>query len=229
MLLEPDTSGVVAVSGAPGLSILGSEIKGLTPSYKSLLGHPTLAFYQHELKSSARYGKVINDRAGESVLLVPDIEGRSVPGFDGVILDANGKPIANYSLKTLMGGRDIHSPLARAHTGVEKAERFAHIEEWGRMLSLFVRDQRGSFHISSHLPEKEEAFLTHWLTKTAKIFGIREASQPVRPTRIVIDITSKAPMPDPTDQQTISRWISESNGVIESVTFLKGDEVLDVR
>ncbi len=229
LLTRPELATWVEVEGAPGLRILDTELNGARPSYKALLNVHTDAFHPHELVSSARYARYIQEKTGETVLMVPGIEHKSIPGFDGVIFNAEGVAVANYSLKTLLTATGEHTALARAEDGIRQAKKFSFIERWFLMFNLVLADESGHLRISHDLSSRQELEVKIWLTKTLKLFGLKPPTDSKRPTRVVVDIQSDVPLPDEADVAKMKVMIQNSNGLIESIIVIKGDEVIEVR
>lgn len=228
LLTKASVSLPVAIEGAPGLKLLSSEIKGIKPVYQALVLSNSKTFYPHELVSSARYAKLIHEQNGETLLMVPGIEAKDIPGFDGVIYDAEGNPVANYSVKTILGNSQGHG-VRRAWDGISKAKRFSFPESWMTAFKLLYEDQSGRLFISDQLTGKELVKRKAWISKAFELFGIRTAGRADRPTRVVIDIQSDSALPTPHEIQTVRDWIERSNGLIEKVIFLKGDQVVEIR
>jgi hypothetical protein len=229
LLTKPDLTRSVDVDGAPGLRILNTELGGMRPDYNTLLHVNTDAFHPHELVSSARYAKLINEKSGETVLMVPGIQHKSIPGFDGVIFNAKGEPVANFSLKTLLSAQGAHAPIDRASRGGEQAEKFSSIERWFTLAKLLYLDESGHFRVSHELSPDGVRDAKDWLSRSFNIFGITDPTHEKRPTRVVVDIQSDVELPGEADVERARRWVRESNGLIESIIFMKGDDVLEVR
>jgi hypothetical protein len=229
LLTNPEMLAAVAVEGAPGLRILATELYGTKPNYENLRRSDSKAFHTHELISSARYAKYISAKSGETVLMVPGIEHKDIPGFDGVIFDADGKPVANYSLKTLISATSESAAMDRAQRGVHQAQRFSFIEQWLITFKLLLKDESGALHIARDLHDRELRRAKVWLRKSLRVFGIAAPSASKRPTRVVVDIQTEVGFPGPEQVQTMQGWVRDSHGLIESIIFIKGADVLDVR
>lgn len=229
LLTNPNIAKSVEVEGAPGLRILYSELYGLKPNYGVLSRADTGAFHQHELVSSARYARYIQSEKGENLLMVPGIDHQDVPGFDGVILDSQGQPVANYSLKSIIEARSKHAVLDRADRGVEKAKRFSFIEQWLLMFRLLVKDESGAISLNPDQDTKKISYNRSWLNRSLPIFGIESPGAPKRPTRVVIDIQTEAQLPDERDISTMRQWVRESQGLIESIVVMKDGTILEIK
>jgi hypothetical protein len=228
LLRKPILDQFVQIQDAPGLRVLASEIKDIPNDYASLLQSRSGAFLAHELVSSARYAKYVSDTKGEQVLLVPEIDNKSIPGFDGVVLDAQGVPIANLSLKTLLNAEASSHALESIALAMQKALRFSDPIEWVFMVNGVKRDANGVLHLQDGQSETKLHERRRWLAKSFAIFGLHVEAERPRPSRIVVDIRAKSLMPTDEEIAEIRKGIQDSKGLIESVIFLKGDAVLEV-
>lgn len=163
------------------------------------------------------YASRIHDGAGETLLYVPTLDGITIPGFDGVIHDKHGMPIANLHIKTQYG-YDSGALIVKeiVETILETAKRAA----WLRVSHIAQRDR-------AYTGDKS---VEEWAESTMKIFGIRGDKNITRPTRIVIDVLSESELPDHDQIQAIKRVLRDvKSGVIESVTFIKGYDQTVIR
>jgi hypothetical protein len=209
-LLEP-----TAVIDNPGLEVMQAITRSRLPSPASyeelyrLAGDNKQPYMPKELYSSSRYAQWIRASAGESVLLVPQIDERDVSGFDGIIKNSHGDTIANYSLKDTE-----RNPLISVNRAIEKINTYSNHDEW---LKLLFKPQRNPSDVRP---------VIGWLSTVFKIFGIGQGS--IRPARIVVDIRGDGQIPNKRDSETrdIQDAIRRSNGKVESVTVLKNNSVL---
>lgn len=230
LLTDSEALVAVDVRGAPGLKILATELHGTKAGYHELLDSRAETFEPYELVSSARYARLIRDRSSESLVMVPGLERKDMPGFDGVILDADGMPVANYSLKTLLTASADRTALKRAWDGVRKATRFSSVEQWLLAYKLLHQDQSGKLYLSEATSAEVRSRKKLWLAKSMKLFGIsKNSAKNKRPTRVVVDIQSDLPMPSSRDIEVMKGWIIEAKGLIDSIVFMKGDEILEVK
>lgn len=228
ILVDADKIDLLDVQGAPGMQVLRSEFDPGQARIDLMLRNENTAFEPHEIISTARYAAMVNRDVRETVLLVPDIGKLSVPGFDGVILDYRGQPIANYSVKTILEARNPHRIFRRAEEGIEQAIRFSDMREWFAMTFL-VKDRRG--HIQFGVKPKLVPAIRRWLSTGIFLFaprGPRQRGQ-ARPTRVVVDIQNDLQLPRESSCEGIRRRIQASNGLIEAVIFIKGDAMLEIR
>lgn len=200
----------VDVSGAVGLRVL-SDSSVASKSYE-----------QHELDSSIKYARMIFEEKGETLLLLTSYQGRSTPGFDGVIFSREGKAIANYSLKTLISGRAPHTKAMKTTTDVRKWSSLQ--GEWRSFLDYHVEQSPDGHKFSNQ--EKINEFKT-WFETVTQYFGI-ESQGPRRGARIVIDLGVNALLPMPLELRRIRDQLTLYYYDIQSVTFLNDEYVLEV-
>lgn len=229
LLTQPEITRAVDVEGAPGLKILATELSGAKPHYQNLLQSDRRAFYRHELISSAHYARRIFESHGEVVLMVPGVENRDIRGFDGVIFNSNGTPVANYSLKTLLHSQAEHAVKDRADRGVAQAKAFSFMERWLLDFGFLLRDQSGALSLKNMPKDRYTAKLSAWLGKVLTLFGVNASKIAKRPTRVVVDIQNDADLPDVTDIETMRGWVQESGGLIESIIVMKNEVFLEIK
>lgn len=221
----------VPVKGAPGLRVL-SEI-GREPEYAALLAEVRSSsgpeIQEHELVSAARYAAVLA-RHGQSLVLVPSIDGLAVPGFDGVVLSARGKPIANFTLKTLLEAKSTGSIFERAAWAARRAKYYSRsLSLIEAALSLEVSDS-GSYQFKGELTVAHARKARDFVKKLSHVFGVTSDGAPSRPTRVVLDLeTAELLLPGKDLKLQLRRIILRSRGEIESITLLKGDKVVVIR
>lgn len=228
---RPEPLGSVPVIGAPGLRILPGELNGVRSDYLSLIDTDQLLFERHELVSSARFARMIHEANRETLVLIPEIDSRHIPGFDGVILDAEGQPVANYSVKTLMHAYRERAILDQASSAIKNAKRFSDLKEWLVATHFLVSDELGDHHFDhENMPRRHLRGVKEWLAKSLAVFGVAERVEQARPTRVFIDIRSNdLRLPSQEDLAQVRRWIDRSNGLIESVFFRHGRQMVEVR
>lgn len=187
--------------------------------------------YDHEIASSVRYARLIHQGPQqETLVLIPEYQKQATPGFDGIIFDNEGDAVANYSLKSILTG---HNARKTAITALEDALRYStQIDSWIPMFRLWKRDKRGfrgSIKLSSEKQRHQFNDTLKWTQKIMTIFGF-PFSKTGRKSRIVVDITDQATakIPNRGHLFDLIKRVKDSNGVIESVTFLKNSQYVKV-
>ena len=143
-------------------------------------------FGEHELLSSLHYARYLNQAYGERVVFLPAMEGQSVPGFDGLILGPRGRPIANFSIKTLMEGSTVRDFDRAVGQGIDKAIHYGQFDAWADFASQIGGQIWGDpEHVRRQLRHLERA--SHFLNSAARVFDIPVDGVTRRPNRLVID------------------------------------------
>ena len=99
----------------------------------------------------------------QNIVLTSFINGRSVPGFDGVIVDNNGKTLFHFSLRTLYrmhitSSREAydqttnlrHKILKNVKDSIRKSQDFSEFAPWNRMFPMPMEYKK-----EKHVKEKE--------------------------------------------------------------------------
>lgn len=190
---------------------------------------------QQEVVSAAKYSEIIGVRASEDVLLMTTYAGRSVPGFDGVVLNARGVPVANLSLKY----SKYESVGKSLDVAIERAARYSSAEQWlpwephspiawnhGRRINNDELEHRFRAAIQWLKPLQSELGIS-----VLPLLGV--AKDVVRPSRVVVEIAdaSRARFMARSKEffDGVRNKILRSQGRVESVTFILGDGNFEVR
>ncbi len=151
----------------------------------------------HEVNSSEIYGRHIKQNYQEQLIFVATVNNRSIPGFDGIITDPSGKPIANYSLKNILGDRRLPIELINlVSSAISKSRRYTRAAYWLIDFNLVDVDDRLNVNESelrliqdNWLPSPASQSLHLELAQLFHLFGVNERSHyNPRPLRIVIDL-----------------------------------------
>lgn len=136
-----------------------------------------------------------------SALLLSEIDGLSVPGFDGIIFDADGGPKLNFSIKTVKRIQSLKGRLPEAIKGVETFSKKAN---WNKLLS--------------HNPD-------HWVAKVSSAFGAKRDS--ARKSVILINITGPG---SETDQRMLNFIIAhiKQSLIIQEISIFSNGKLFRV-
>lgn len=153
---------------------------------------------KHELDTTFRYYRFLNHfkKANEKVLLAPSIEHYSTPGFDGVIFNAEGIAISNFSLKSMLSltrGSEALFPkvLDRRHEASLAVEKFATLYRW---IDHFHVTEVEDDVLQLKTEVIQRGANPTLLASATRLFGIPVAISG-RKTRIVIDATLPDELP----------------------------------
>ena len=211
-----------------------------------------------ETDSAARYARFISKEDQEKVLLVTAFGRQNVPFLDGVIFGAHDEAVANVSFKTLLKARDPGEAINRAfkylvpesarNNGRSHVSRStwleilndAHTELQRKVWSDLPEDVRALEHRRDELetlfrlfgiPPAGRARAFSGKGSSAVEVGASDLSgRHLRPTRVVIDITSDGALPKVDVRiARLQAKIRESQGRVESIFIMKGDEALEIR
>ena len=145
------------------------------PEVRILVDEDLSKLETHELRTAARYARWLaldpNASPGQTLLLLPSFKHRFVPGFDGVVFDATGRPVANVSFKSRT---EPGSAASGIRSAFKSARNAATPEVWRRVLAV------ANWEAS---PDDDR----NWIADAFRIFGIPTARSG-RPLRIVADI-----------------------------------------
>jgi hypothetical protein len=222
------------IKGAPGLLSLRSSLPDGVVTIADLRNfvreRPSEArFEEHELESSVEYAAAINKKYGEHLVFLPTMDQVSIPGFDGIILNSTGKPIANFTLKKITIGksaRRIHKVVVKGDTG---ADHFAYFKDWVRV-AVSISKTAWTFADSEELRQAALFRASSFLLKAVKIFGISTSRGVItRPHRIVVDAQAAAPeILGQINRKTIYNRIKAPKSNIESVHILQNNQKIMV-
>lgn len=116
-----------------------------------------------EFEAARLYQKHIlnSDGHNSKVEVVAGIDNITVPGYDGIVRDSSGTPIANISIKTVQNLWSVRNRITEAIT---KIEIFSNPYEWYKRLSANQQ----------------------WIEETSNVFGVREGH--IRPSVVIIEL-----------------------------------------
>lgn len=171
-----------------------------------------------EFISATKYAYFLLRRSSEKLLFMPRYQRVNVPGFDGIIYDQEGNPVANFSLK-----KSITDWREQLHVAVNKARYYSmYSGAW------FAAVSDHAFADSSVYRVEESAF-NEQFAKTIdllKLYGIPSCVRcdQVRPVRIVIDmpIMRRSSLKGP-DFQHLHTVLRENADIIESIILILPD------
>lgn len=93
--------------------------------------------------------------------MVAGIDNITVPGYDGIVRNSSGTPIANISIKTVQNLWSVRNRITEA---INKIEIFSNPYEWYKRLSANQQ----------------------WIEETSNVFGVREGQ--LRPSVVIIEL-----------------------------------------
>ncbi|GEM_PF-1635981 len=213
---------------APGFFMLDSAVpKGLTSVVelrKLTMSKNFSGFTLHELDSAAAYARIVFRSRGERVVFIPSLHERPVPGFDGVIVNSYGLPIANFSLKTL-----LKTNVKQKHKSFYLRRAFLRVIE----LSEYDAWMNESLKLSGaqHGLKKNRGLKkvlersSRFMTSAMHLFGVTP-SGPQRRGRIVYDLRlGQAPIHSGTIE-SLRRNVSKVSEKIEGIHLLTNSELV---
>ncbi len=98
----------------------------------------------HEIESVRKMSELLYGKYGLTIVLIGSWQGKTVPAYDGIVVDSQKNVVANFSLKSLKttDWTRIKTPL---RSGFEKMQRYSSHESWLRhMFNDAVVDSDGN-------------------------------------------------------------------------------------
>lgn len=84
---------------------------------------------QHEIESARKFSSAMKAKLGLRVVLLSTWGASSVPAFDGVVINAENKIVANFSMKKVASPH-VERLATATKTAFSKIRRFSTIESW---------------------------------------------------------------------------------------------------
>jgi hypothetical protein len=181
----------------------------------------------HEWQRTIKYARHLR-ASNEKIVFIASYKGRSVPGFDGLILDDENNVIANYSLKTTGTKTNFYG---RVREGIHRARQCSSsLRVMLNTFNLWVDEDVTTIPSEARANSIDTAF--NWANRIIGLFGYKEK----RPTRLVVDIVGpETETPWICNSGRIQGWVNSSRfhgpqsaNVVEKVVILRGERIIEI-
>ncbi len=141
----------------------------------------------HEIESVRKMSELLYGKYGLTIVLIGSWQGKTVPAYDGIVVDSQKNVVANFSLKSLKttDWTRLRTPL---RSGFEKMQRFSSYESWLRhMFNDAVVDSDGNVVFRSQKSFDRFNYNFEILVDLLALLDIGSA----RPKWILLDVISR--------------------------------------
>ncbi len=129
--------------------------------------------HPHELRAANDLGLILSER-DQKLLVITTISDRSIPGFDGVVVDSKNLPVANVALKSVKATTKLKGVIDNA---IHQVVHYTVPSNWADVTNIFYQEQVTPKN-DAHSARVQNAFT--WMTRAFGLFGIGST----RPTYI---------------------------------------------